>query len=193
MEIVGKGKEQRKKVNIYLKVDFDIYLITDRKQTLEKPLGDLIENSLKGGIKAVQLREKDLDDRKLFTIAKRLKTLTHRLGAKLFINDRIDIALAVDADGLHLGQESVSPKIARKQFGENKLIGVSTHSLNEAIRAEADGADFITIGPIYDTPSKRRYGQPIGLNELDRVAKKLKIPAFAIGGIKKKKVKRYLG
>ncbi len=171
-----------------MKVDFDIYLITDRKQTVGKPLGDVIESSLKGGIKAVQLREKELDDRELFTIAKRLKTLTHRFGAKLFINDRLDIALAVDADGLHLGQESVSPKVARKQFGENKLIGVSAHSLDEALRAADDGADFITIGPIYDTPSKRRYGKPIGLNELERVAKKLKIPAFAIGGIKKKKV-----
>ncbi|MEE8423647.1 MAG: thiamine phosphate synthase [Thermodesulfobacteriota bacterium] len=172
-----------------MKVDFDIYLVTDRKQTCGKSLEEVIKSSLAGGIKAVQLREKDLDDRELFTIAKRLKTLTHRFGAKLFINDRLDIALAVDADGLHLGQESISPNDARKHFGENKLIGVSAHSLDEALRAENDGADFITIGPIYDTPSKRRYGKPIGLNELERVTGKLRIPTFAIGGMRKEKVR----
>ncbi len=172
-----------------MKVDFDIYLVTDRKQTCGKRLEEVIKNSLTGGIKAVQLREKDLDDRELFTIAKRLKTLTRRSGATFIINDRVDIALAVDADGLHLGQESISPKDARKHFGENKLIGVSAHSLDEAVRAEDEGADFTTIGPIYDTPSKKRYGKPIGLNELERVTGKLKIPAFAIGGIKKEKVR----
>ncbi len=172
-----------------MNVDFDIYLVTDRKQTCGKPLEEVIKSCLAGGIKAVQLREKDLDDRELFTIAKHLKTLTHRSGATFFINDRVDIALAVDADGLHLGQESISPNDARKQFGENKLIGVSAHSLDEAVKAEDNGADFITIGPIYDTPSKRRYGKPIGLNELKRVTGKLKIPVFAIGGIRKEKIR----
>ena len=175
-----------------MKVDFDIYLITDRKQTCGKPLEEVINSSLAGGIKAVQLREKDLDDRELFMLAKRLRTLTQRSGATFIVNDRLDLALAVDADGLHLGQESISPKDARKHFGENKLIGVSAHSLDEAVRAEDDGADFITIGPVYDTPSKRRYGKPIGLNELERVTGKQKIPAFAIGGIRKDKIREVL-
>ncbi len=175
-----------------MKVDFDIYLVTDRKQTCGKSLEEVIKSSLAGGIKAVQLREKDLDDRELFTVAKRLKSLIHRSGATFFINDRLDIALAVDADGLHLGQESISSNDARKHFGENKLVGVSAHSLDEAVRAEDDGADFITIGPIYDTPSKRRYGKPIGLNELEKVTEKLKIPAFAIGGMVKEKVREVI-
>jgi thiamine-phosphate pyrophosphorylase len=168
-----------------LKVDFNIYLVTDRNQTDGRPLEAVVESSLRGGIRAVQLREKGIGDRELFSLAKNLRSMTRRLGAKLFINDRLDIALAVNADGIHLGQESISPGDARKYFGGNRMIGVSTHSLDEAVRAENEGADFITFGPIYDTPSKRRYGAPLGLHELEIVAKKVKISLFAIGGIKK--------
>jgi thiamine-phosphate pyrophosphorylase len=169
---------------------FDIYLITDRR--LAEARGGLIEaieRALAGGIKGVQLREKDLEGRDLFELALRLRDLTRRFGARLLINDRLDIALATGADGVHLAQDGFPPGEARKLLGGEKLIGVSTHSVEEALEAERAGADFITLGPIYSTPSKAQYGEPIGLGPLNETSRALKIPVFAIGGIKKEMIK----
>ena len=168
-----------------MNIDFELYLITDRQQTDSRDLAEVIGSSISGGVKAVQLREQGLDDKNLFTLANEIKALTGGAGVKLFINDRVDIALAVDASGIHLGQRSISPKAARRYVGGGKLLGVSTHSLDEAISAQDGGADFVTIGPVYNTPSKRAYGSPVGLKVLEEVACKLEIPAFAIGESKK--------
>ncbi|MBI4687597.1 MAG: thiamine phosphate synthase [Nitrospirae bacterium] len=181
-------------------IDFKLYLITDRKQL------SLTQNSklktqnllaaaraaLKGGVKAIQLREKDLGTRELLKTAYKMRELTRQYKAKLFINDRLDIALAVEADGVHLTQNSIPADAVRKVVHASRLtlhasrflIGVSTHSLAEAKDAEKNGADFITLGPIYKTPSKLKYGAPLGLNTLNTVTKKIKIPVFAIGGVK---------
>jgi thiamine-phosphate pyrophosphorylase len=169
---------------------FDIYLITDRR--LAEPGGGLIgvvERALTGGIKGMQLREKDLGGRDLFELALRLRDLTRRYGARLLINDRLDIALATGADGVHLPRNGFPPDEARRFLGGEKLIGVSTHSVEEALEAERAGADFITLGPIYATPSKAQYGEPVGLGPLNEASRKLKIPVFAIGGIKKEMLK----
>lgn len=172
------------------KIDFNIYLVTDRKQIPSPSWGQIsnlspvIEDALKGGIKAVQLREKDLSGKKLFELTKKIRIRTKKYNAKLFINDRVDIAIAVDADGVHLGQKSFSAKDARKLLGTKKLIGVSTHSLKEALDAEKHGADFITFGPVFYTPSKAGYGKPLGIEKLKEAAKAVNIPVFAIGGIK---------
>lgn len=116
-------------------------------------------------------------------MAYRMREITHNYGARLFINGRVDVAMAVQADGVHLGRDSV-PAVAAKKASDRKLIvGVSTHSLAEAIDAEKDGADFVTFGPVYRTPSKLKYGEPVGIDALRRVCSEVSIPVFVIGGI----------
>ena len=170
-------------------IDFKLYLITDRKLfTTECLFYMAVEDALKGGIKVIQLREKDLPTRKLLKMAQWMRDITKEYGAKLFINDRVDIALSVEADGVHLGQNSIPAYAARKISEEKLLIGVSTHGIDEAIEAEKGGADFITLGPIYETPSKLKYGNPIGIDTLRKVKSKISIPVLAIGGINLDKV-----
>jgi len=167
-----------------MKPDFRLYLITDRKLfgSAEEML-QAIEKALDSGVRAVQLREKDLRTRELLTLAYTMRNVTKRYGAKLFINDRVDIALAVDADGVHLGRAGMPVHAARKASGGSLKIGVSTHSIDEAAQAQEDGADFITLGPVYETPSKMQYGRPIGIPVLRDTAGSLSLPVFAIGGI----------
>lgn len=171
-----------------------LYLITDRNQIRGRSLVSVVEQALKGGVKAVQLREKDLSGRELLGLAMELRELTTKYNAKLLINDRVDIAISVEADGVHLGRQSFSVKDARRAFEDSSLIpyppssfiiGVSTHSLVEALEAERDGADFVTFGPVRFTPSKAVYGEPVGIDKLHDVVKALNIPVFAIGGMKK--------
>ncbi len=135
-------------------------------------------------MKAIQLREKDLGGRELFALAEKIKALCERYHAGFFVNDRIDVALGVDADGVQLGGFSIPVEAARRLVGEGKLIGVSTHSTNEAIAAARAGADFILFGPVYETPSKAVYGKPQGPGPLKEVVEKISIPVYAIGGIK---------
>lgn len=164
-------------------VDFNLYLITDRHQTVGRDLCDVVEEALLGGVRAVQLREKDLSSRELYELASALRQLTTRHGARFFINDRVDIALAAGADGVHLGGESMPVRKVRELLGESKLIGVSCHSAESAITAQKGGADFITFGPVFYTPSKARYGEPVGLEMLEHVAGLIRIPIFALGGV----------
>jgi len=176
-----------------LPLDFKLYLITDRKLvTTECLLYIAVEDALKGGIKAVQLREKDLPTRKLLEMAQWMRELTKEYGANLIINDRVDIALAVGADGVHLGRDSIPAGAVRVMSDGKLLIGVSAHGIDEAIEAEKDGADFITLGPIYETPSKLKYGNPIGIETLRKLKSKTSIPVFAIGGIKLNKVHKVM-
>ncbi len=166
-------------------IDFRLYLITDRKLFPDKDsFFAAMEGALKAGVKAVQLREKDLPTRKLLTMAYGMRELTSEYRAKLFINDRTDIALCVGADGVHLGQESMPIYAVRKIAGDGFIIGVSTHSLKEAHLAEKEGADFIIFGPLYQTRSKLKYGSPVGLEALNKVTGDIGIPVFGIGGIR---------
>ncbi len=160
---------------------FRVYFVTDRKQTAGRPLVDVVHAALDGGIRGVQLREKDLDGRALHTLAQRLRVLTRRYDARLLVNDRIDVALAVEADGVHLGHNSFPVETARNLLGTERLIGVSTHS--EAEIAAAQAADFIVFGPVYATPSKAAYGAPQGPGKLRQAVALSTVPVFAIGGI----------
>lgn len=164
--------------------NFDLYLVTDRKLTYGRDLLWVLERALDGGVKAIQLREKDLSGKQLFNLAERVSHLCHRYQAQLFINDRVDVALAVDAAGVQLGETSMPLTAARALLGSQRSIGVSVHSLEGARKAEHDGADFIVFGPVYFTPSKADYGAPQGLNALRNIVAKISLAVYAIGGIK---------
>ena len=166
-------------------IDFDVYVITDRQQAVDRPLREVVEAALRGGVRALQLREKDLPPRHLYPLAQDLRQLTQRYGARLLVNDRVDVALAVDADGVHLTTTSLPIGAARQLLGAERLIGVSTHNLDEAQEAAEGGADFLVFGPIFFTPSKAPYGEPVGLDALRAVRAAVKLPILAIGGIKK--------
>jgi thiamine-phosphate pyrophosphorylase len=166
---------------------FSLCLVTDRSQ-VTGTLEETVETCLGAGLKAVQLREKDLATRELFSMASALRESTRRQGAKLLVNDRADVALGVGADGVQRAGTSLpvsalraicSPPIGPPGF----LIGASVHSLAEARAAEPEGADFLFFGPVYDTPSKREYGPPQGLSALERVASAVGLPVFAVGGV----------
>lgn len=170
---------------------FRLCLVTDRHQTRGRPLPDVIEECLDAGVRAIQLREKDLGAMDLLALARPLRELTRRFGARLFINDRADVALAVEADGVQRGHTSLPVPLLRRVVG-GVLIGASVHSLEEARVAELEGADFLVFGPVYDTPSKRAYGPPQGVDALRRVVQHARIPVFAIGGITPERVAEVL-
>jgi len=164
--------------------DFDLYLVSDRSQTRGRDLLSVLEQALEGGVKAIQLREKDLSGKNLYNLAEKTCRLCERYEALLLINDRVDVALAVDAAGVQLGKTSLPIGAARALLGPQKLIGVSTHSLEEAQHAERNGADFVLFGPVYFTPSKASFGTPQGLDALKKIVENIAAPVYAIGGIK---------
>jgi thiamine-phosphate pyrophosphorylase len=163
--------------------DFDVYLVTDRNQTNGRDLLYVVEQALEAGVKAIQLREKDLNGRELFFLAEKTRHLCLRYDATLLINDRIDVALAVDADGAQIGKSSLTLKSARRLLGPDKLLGASTHSLQEAYEAQRCGADFVLFGPVYFTQSKAAYGAPQGILALREIVEKISLPIYAIGGV----------
>jgi thiamine-phosphate pyrophosphorylase len=165
------------------RVDSPLYLVTDRHQTGGRPLVPLIEQAVTGGLRAVQLRERDLATRDLLALAQELHASLRARGVRLLINDRVDIVLALGADGVHLRADSLPVVAARRLLGPDRVIGVSAHSADDVVRAESDGADFAVLGPVYETPSKRQHGEPIGLRMLEEASRRCKIPVLAIGGI----------
>lgn len=172
--------------------DFKLYLITDRHQTDGRPLINVVHAALDGGVKAVQLREKDLPVRDLFRLAAELRSLTNKYNARLIINDRPDIAMAVEADGVHLGANSLPVAAVRHILGNDKIIGYSAHAISEARQAQTDGTDFVTFSPVFYTPSKASYGAPCGVNSLQEAVTSLKIPVIGLGGIRLENLKETL-
>ena len=166
------------------KVDFSLYLITDRRSLpAGRDLLATVRSALCGGVRAVQLREKDLCAAELYPLALELRRLTQEFSARLLINDRVDLALAIGADGVHLGHHSLPVAVVRQLLGDDRLIGVSTHHPDEVKRSAAAGADFVTFGPVYATPSKLPYGPPLGLSPLSEVCAHATLPVFALGGV----------
>ena len=164
-------------------VDFRVYLITDRGLCSRGDLLGTVTRALQGGVRAVQLREKDLPARDLFRLAERMRERTAEYGARLFINDRADVARAVGADGVHLGVLSIPPREARRLLGTEAVIGCSAHNAEELRQAREGGADFVTFGPVYPTPSKGPFGPPVGIPALSEACRTAGIPVFALGGI----------
>ena len=166
-------------------------LITDISQC-KQPFLDTIKLALKGGVRTIQLREKGLATSELYSLAYELRKITLVFQSNLIINDRVDIALAVEADGVHLGWQSLPFDAVRKLISSEKLIGISTHNRQEALQARNIGADYITFGPIYDTPSKTGILEPCGPEKILELKKEIKIPIIAIGGINEKNVEAVL-
>ncbi len=170
-------------------VDFRLYLITDRHRCEGRRLASVLQVACEAGVRAVQLREKDLSTKAFWDLAEEIYSLVEGIGARLLINDRADIAGPVGAFGVHLPENGMPVPAARKAMGGRGIIGVSTHDPDKARRAEDEGADFVTYGPVYFTPSKAAYGEPVGLQNLETVTRLLSIPVFAIGGILPNRVK----
>jgi thiamine-phosphate pyrophosphorylase len=158
-------------------------LVTDRMQTRGRELTAVVAECLTSGLPTVQAREKDLGAEELAVLCRRLRELTRDHGARLIVNERVDVALSVAADGVQRTHASLPVDHIRNIAGRRLSIGASVHSLEEAVEAEVRGADWITFGPVYDTPSKRRWGAPQGLDRLGKVAAAVRIPVIAIGGI----------
>jgi thiamine-phosphate pyrophosphorylase len=160
-----------------------LYLITDRNLAPDGDLPAALAAPLAAGVRLVQLREKDLSARDLLALARAVKARTDAAGASLLINDRADVARAVGAAGVHL--TSADPPIAevRAWLGPTALIGASTHSPEEAAAAGTQGASFVTFGPVYDTPSKRGMGAPVGTKALAGAVRVAGVPVFALGGV----------
>ncbi|MCP4365472.1 MAG: thiamine phosphate synthase [Planctomycetes bacterium] len=154
-------------------------LITDRSLTKLPPM-QVVRLALEGGVTTVQLREKDLDSMNMFFLASELRNMTNEYGANLIINDRIDIALAVGADGVQMGKNSIPIMDARRLLGRDKLIGFSAHNMQEAVGAEENGVNYITLSPIYESPGK---GRPAGPGVIPTFRDSLRVPIIALGGI----------
>lgn len=165
------------------RIDFPLCLVTGRHQTVGRPLVPLLRQALRAGVRAVQLRERDLETRPLLALAEDILRLTREHGALLFINDRVDLVMALEADGVHLRANSLPVAVTRRLLGPGRMIGVSAHSTEEVVRAESEGADFAVLGPVYETTSKLVYGPPIGLHPIEEASRRCRIPVFAIGGI----------
>lgn len=157
--------------------------ITDRRALQPKPLLPRILEAVRAGVDMVQVREKDLATRELVALVKGALAGARETKTQIVVNDRLDVALGLGASGVHLGTTSMTPESVRASVGAEFLVGVSCHSLDDALRAEAVGANYILLGPIFPTLSKVAYGPPLGLRTLQEAAARVKIPVFALGGI----------
>ncbi len=166
-----------------MEIDYSLYLITDRSFLKGKSLKTAVEQAILGGVTLVQVREKNISTREFYNVALEVKEITSYYKVPILINDRIDIAQAIDADGVHLGQSDMPIKLARKILGRDKVIGISAGNVKEAIDAEEDGADYLGIGTIFYTGTKKDIKTPIGIEGLKEVCNSIKIPSVAIGGI----------
>lgn len=163
-------------------IDYTLYLCTDRKLMSTNTLEEAVEQAILGGCSLIQLREKQSSSREFFEMAKRIKAITDRYRVPLIINDRIDIALAVDAAGVHLGQEDIPAKEARRIMGEEKVIGVSARTVELARKAVEDGADYLGVGAMFATNTKGN-AKVIGKEKLKEIRAAVSTPIVAIGGI----------
>jgi thiamine-phosphate pyrophosphorylase len=164
-------------------VDYSVYLVTDRGILDGRDLFKAVEDAIQGGASLIQLREKDISSRGFYDLAMQMKKLVNSYNVPLIINDRLDIALAVGADGLHIGQDDLPLGIARKILGPDKIIGYSVSNLEEALYGEKNGADYLGAGPAYATGSKADAGAPIGLDNIKMIKESVSIPVVAIGGV----------
>ena len=166
-----------------LKLSSRLLVVTDRHQTNGRPLVSLLQRVLTAGAPAIQLRERDLSARELVALAREAQAVTASRRSQLLINDRIDVALALEGVGVHLRGNSLPVSVARQLLGVQRLLGVSVHAVEEVLSAQLQGADYIVLGPIYETPSKQMFGPPLGIHTLEKACRLVRIPIIGIGGV----------
>ena len=160
-----------------------LLVVTDRHQTNGRPLVPLLQQVLATAVPMIQLRERDLSARALMTLAREVQAVTASRRSQLLINDRIDVALALDGVGVHLRSNSLPVSAVRQLLGAQRLLGVSVHGVEEVMEAELQGADYLVLGPIYETPSKQMFGPPLGIHTLEKACRLVRIPIIGIGGV----------
>ena len=163
-------------------IDYSVYLVTDHRDKTDEEFLKIIEEAIKGGTSIVQLREKTASTKDFYQLALKVKEITSKYDVPLLINDRIDIALAVDSEGVHIGQDDMPADIARKIIGEDKILGVSASTVEEAKKAQEGGADYIGSGAVFPTATKDD-ADSVSKEELKEIVDSIDIPAVAIGGI----------
>ena len=166
-------------------IDYSLYLVTDRALARGRSLLEIVKAAVQGGATCVQLREKECSTLEFIQQALTIKDFLKTRGVPLIINDRVDVAQAVKADGVHLGQSDMPLKMAKKILGDSMIIGISAESLEDAIKAEKGRADYLGISPIYATPTKTDTAPPLGLEGLRKIKTRVKIPLVGIGGLNK--------
>ncbi len=163
--------------------DFSLYLVTDRSLAHGRSTVDIVRAAVAGGATCVQLREKHASTRDFLNEAKAVRALLKDLGVPLIINDRVDVALAVNAEGVHLGQTDMPIADARRIVGRSMLIGISAECVEDALRAEAEGADYVGISPVFATPTKTDTAPALGLSGVAAIRARVSLPLVGIGGI----------
>ena len=181
----------KREARILLFQQVDVYPVTCEQLSEGRTNLQVLEAVIQGGSKIIQLREKDYPKKDLYDLALKFKEITTRAGVLLIINDHLDIALGVEADGVHLGQEDLPVQVARKLAPE-LLIGASTHSLEQALQAEKDGADYINIGPIFSTETKEGLGRSLGPEAISEISPQIKVPFTVMGGINEDNIEQVL-
>ncbi len=171
------------------KIDYTLYLVTDRDLMSTKTLEEAVEQALKGGCTLVQLREKTACSRDFYETAINIKTITDKYNVPLIINDRVDIAMAIDADGVHVGQSDLPAEVVRKIIGKDKILGVSAGSVEKAIEAQRHDADYIGVGALFSTSTKTD-AKSVSLETLVKIVKEVSIPVVGIGGINSENVEQ---
>ena len=164
-------------------VDFRLYLIGDRTRCAGRSLASALSEACRAGVRAIQIREKDLDTSDLLTLTREVREELGECRPLVMVNGNLEVALACGAQGVHLPEGSMPVRMAREALPAGALIGRSTHGTESARAAEAEGADFIAFGPVYDTPSKAAYGPAQGLRALSDTVRAVTIPVFALGGV----------
>ncbi len=173
-------------------IDYSIYLVTDQSLMSTATLAEAVEQAILGGCTLVQLREKDISSLKFYETAMIIRELTQRYNIPLIINDRIDIALAVGADGVHIGQSDIPAAVARSIIGDGMVLGVSVRSVEEAVKALQDGADYLGVGAMCRTATKTD-AEIVATKELERIRKAVKLPIVVIGGISRENAAYWRG
>lgn len=168
-------------------IDYTLYLCTDRDLMSTPTLEQAVSEAILGGCTIIQLREKYCTSKEFYELALSIRHITKYYNIPLIINDRLDIAAAVDADGVHLGQKDLPADVARIILGENKIIGVSANNIKTAVKAELDGADYIGVGAVFGTRTKTDT-IPVSIQKLKEIRAAVKIPMVAIGGIKRSNI-----
>ena len=164
------------------RADYRLYLVTDRNCLQQQSLEQAVEQAILGGVTLVQLREKAIASKEFYERALRIKAICHHYNVPLLINDRVDIALAVEADGVHIGQSDLPCGVVRQILGKDKIIGVSARTAQQAIQAQADGADYLGVGAMFATSTKQD-AQTVTIASLTQIRQAVTLPIVAIGGI----------